>query len=38
LSRNKRCVRDANENPFACLLQKIEVAARPAGARPRNLK
>jgi hypothetical protein len=22
-------VRDANENPFACFLQKIEVTARP---------
>ncbi len=25
------CVRDANENPFACLLQKIEVG-QPDGA------
>jgi len=25
------CARDANENPFACLLQKIGVTAQSAG-------
>ncbi|MDF2452340.1 MAG: hypothetical protein K0S26_1844 [Bacteroidota bacterium] len=36
LATLKRCARDASENPFACLLQKIVTTARFLLASYRN--